>query len=382
MTSPPSTSRTGSAASPTAGTAERQRRRLRPGDGPGHRRRRLRRRRPTSTTAVAVAKDAFAELAAPRRWPSGAPGAVRVPRAAQRSARSDVAALITAEHGKVLSDAARRGDARAGGRRVRLRHPAPAQGRLLRERLDQGRRLLDPPAARRGRRSSRRSTSRPWCRCGSSRSRSRRGNTVVLKPSEKDPSRGAAAGRAVGRGGAARRACSTSSTATRRRSTALLEHPDVQSDLLRRLDADRPLRLRDRAPRTASGCRPWAARRTTWWCCPDADLDLAADAAVNAGFGSAGERCMAISALVAVEPVADELVAKIAERMATLRTGDGRRGCDMGPLVTARAPRQGAPPTSTPASTAGADAGRRRPRRRARRRRRTASGSARRCSTT
>jgi malonate-semialdehyde dehydrogenase (acetylating)/methylmalonate-semialdehyde dehydrogenase len=67
---------------------------------------------------------------------------------------------------------------------------------------------------------------------------------------------------------------------------------------------------------------------------PDADLDLAADAAVNAGFGSAGERCMAISALVAVEPVADELVAKIAERMATLRTGDGRKGADMGPLVT------------------------------------------------
>ena len=67
---------------------------------------------------------------------------------------------------------------------------------------------------------------------------------------------------------------------------------------------------------------------------PDADLDLAADAAVNAGFGSAGERCMAISALVAVGDVADALVAKIAERMATLRTGDGRRGCDMGPLVT------------------------------------------------
>ena len=67
---------------------------------------------------------------------------------------------------------------------------------------------------------------------------------------------------------------------------------------------------------------------------PDADLDLAADAAVNAGFGSAGERCMAISALVAVGDVADPLVAKISERMATLRTGDGRRGCDMGPLVT------------------------------------------------
>jgi malonate-semialdehyde dehydrogenase (acetylating)/methylmalonate-semialdehyde dehydrogenase len=55
---------------------------------------------------------------------------------------------------------------------------------------------------------------------------------------------------------------------------------------------------------------------------PDADLDLVADSMINAGFGSAGE------------PVADELIAKIVERMGKLRTGDGRRGCDMGPLVT------------------------------------------------
>jgi malonate-semialdehyde dehydrogenase (acetylating)/methylmalonate-semialdehyde dehydrogenase len=67
---------------------------------------------------------------------------------------------------------------------------------------------------------------------------------------------------------------------------------------------------------------------------PDADLDLAADAAVNAGFGSAGERCMAISAVVAVEPIAQDLVDKIRERTAGLTVGDGRRGCDMGPLVT------------------------------------------------
>lgn len=67
---------------------------------------------------------------------------------------------------------------------------------------------------------------------------------------------------------------------------------------------------------------------------PDADLDLAADQAVNAGFGSAGERCMAISALVAVGDIADTLVEKIAERARALRTGDGRRSCDMGPLVT------------------------------------------------
>ena len=67
---------------------------------------------------------------------------------------------------------------------------------------------------------------------------------------------------------------------------------------------------------------------------PDADLDLAADAMVNAGFGSAGERCMAISACVAVGPIADDLVAKIAERARTIKTGDGTRDADMGPLVT------------------------------------------------
>ncbi|MDT5177420.1 MAG: malonate-semialdehyde dehydrogenase (acetylating) / methylmalonate-semialdehyde dehydrogenase [Mycobacterium sp.] len=67
---------------------------------------------------------------------------------------------------------------------------------------------------------------------------------------------------------------------------------------------------------------------------PDADLDLAADAMINAGFGSAGERCMAISACVAVGPIADELVAKIADRAKGLKTGDGTRDSDMGPLVT------------------------------------------------
>ena len=50
---------------------------------------------------------------------------------------------------------------------------------------------------------------------------------------------------------------------------------------------------------------------------PDADLDLAADSAVNAGYGSAGERCMAISVLVAVGPIGDELVARIADRTRT-----------------------------------------------------------------
>ncbi len=68
---------------------------------------------------------------------------------------------------------------------------------------------------------------------------------------------------------------------------------------------------------------------------PDADLDLAADAAVSAGFGSAGERCMAVSALVAVDPVGDELVSRIRDRVANLRVGPGTdERSEMGPLVT------------------------------------------------
>jgi len=71
---------------------------------------------------------------------------------------------------------------------------------------------------------------------------------------------------------------------------------------------------------------------------PDADLDLVADQAVNAGFGAAGERCMAISVVLAVEPVADEIIEKITERIARLRIGNGAGvdgvEPDMGPLIT------------------------------------------------
>jgi malonate-semialdehyde dehydrogenase (acetylating)/methylmalonate-semialdehyde dehydrogenase len=69
---------------------------------------------------------------------------------------------------------------------------------------------------------------------------------------------------------------------------------------------------------------------------PDADLDAAADAAVSAGYGSAGERCMAISVVVAVDPVGDDLVDRIRSRAAALAVGDGADPKnEMGPLVTA-----------------------------------------------
>ena len=71
---------------------------------------------------------------------------------------------------------------------------------------------------------------------------------------------------------------------------------------------------------------------------PDADLDLVADQAVNAGYGAAGERCMAISVVLAVEPVADELIRKISDRIDRLRIGDGAGidgvEPDMGPLIS------------------------------------------------
>ncbi len=69
---------------------------------------------------------------------------------------------------------------------------------------------------------------------------------------------------------------------------------------------------------------------------PDADLDLVADQAINAGYGAAGERCMAISVVLAVEPVADALIEKITERIANLSIGNGASTPepDMGPLIT------------------------------------------------
>jgi malonate-semialdehyde dehydrogenase (acetylating)/methylmalonate-semialdehyde dehydrogenase len=68
---------------------------------------------------------------------------------------------------------------------------------------------------------------------------------------------------------------------------------------------------------------------------PDADMDLAADAAVSAGYGSAGERCMAISVVVTVGDAADRLLPKVMERIARLKTGPGTDpDSEMGPLIT------------------------------------------------
>ncbi|MFC5930691.1 CoA-acylating methylmalonate-semialdehyde dehydrogenase [Cryobacterium melibiosiphilum] len=158
------------------------------------------------------------------------------------------------------------------------------------------------------------------------------GNTVVLKPSEKDPSAAnwmAALFAEAGLPDGVFNVVHGDKEAV----DALLVHPDVQSISF---VGSTPIAKYIYETAAGHGKRVQAlgGAKNHMLVLPDADLDLAADAAVNAGFGSAGERCMAISVIVAVEPVTDDLITKITERMSGLRVGDGLRGCDMGPLIT------------------------------------------------
>ncbi|MFG2061106.1 CoA-acylating methylmalonate-semialdehyde dehydrogenase [Micromonospora sp. NPDC048871] len=159
------------------------------------------------------------------------------------------------------------------------------------------------------------------------------GNAVVLKPSEKDPSAALLLAEWFAEAGLPDGVLNVVN-GDKEAVDALLEHPAIKAVSF---VGSTPVAryVYQRATMAGKRVQALGGAKNHMVVLPDADLDLAADAAVNAGFGSAGERCMAISALVAVEPIADELVARIARRMAGLRTGDGRRGCDMGPLVTA-----------------------------------------------
>jgi malonate-semialdehyde dehydrogenase (acetylating)/methylmalonate-semialdehyde dehydrogenase len=158
------------------------------------------------------------------------------------------------------------------------------------------------------------------------------GNTVILKPSEKDPSAAnwmaelwAEAGLPAG----VFNVVHGDKVAVDR----LLGHPDIKAVSF---VGSTPVARYVYESATTNGKRVQAlgGAKNHMVVLPDADLDVAADAAVSAGFGSAGERCMAISVLVAVDPVADDLIARITKRISALTIGDGRRGTDMGPLVT------------------------------------------------
>ncbi|HEX3591040.1 MAG TPA: CoA-acylating methylmalonate-semialdehyde dehydrogenase [Pseudonocardiaceae bacterium] len=158
------------------------------------------------------------------------------------------------------------------------------------------------------------------------------GNTVLLKPSEKDPSAAnfmaelwAEAGLPAG----VFNVVHGDKVAVDR----ILDHPRIKAVSF---VGSTPIARYVYGRGTGNGKRVQAlgGAKNHMVVLPDADIGQAADAAVSAGFGSAGERCMAVSVVVAVGQTADPLVDAIRERMTGLRIGDGRRGCDMGPLVT------------------------------------------------
>ncbi|PKQ36127.1 MAG: methylmalonate-semialdehyde dehydrogenase (CoA acylating) [Actinobacteria bacterium HGW-Actinobacteria-11] len=163
------------------------------------------------------------------------------------------------------------------------------------------------------------------------------GNAVVLKPSEKDPSAAlwlaalwAEAGLPEG--------VFTVLQGDKQAVDGLLESPDVPSISF---VGSTPIAqyIYETASRNGKRVQALGGAKNHMLVLPDADLDLVADQAVNAGFGAAGERCMAVSVVLAVDPVADELIERIRERIAALRIGDGAGGVDgepdMGPLITA-----------------------------------------------
>jgi malonate-semialdehyde dehydrogenase (acetylating)/methylmalonate-semialdehyde dehydrogenase len=158
------------------------------------------------------------------------------------------------------------------------------------------------------------------------------GNTVVLKPSEKDPTASLWLARLWAEAGlppGVFNVLQGDKTVV----DELLTNPAIKSISF---VGSTPIAQYVYATATATGKRVQAlgGAKNHAVILPDADLDLAADAMVNAGFGSAGERCMAISACVAVGPIADDLIAKITERTTGLKIGDGTKDSDMGPLVT------------------------------------------------
>lgn len=158
------------------------------------------------------------------------------------------------------------------------------------------------------------------------------GNTVILKPSEKVPSAAIWIAELLTEAGLPEGVFNVVN-GDKEAVDAVLEHPDVRSISF---VGSTPIAhyVYEAGAKNGKRVQALGGAKNHMLVLPDADLDLVADSAVNAGFGSAGERCMAISVLVAVEPVAEELIDKITERMANIKVGDGRRACDMGPLVT------------------------------------------------
>ena len=159
------------------------------------------------------------------------------------------------------------------------------------------------------------------------------GNTFVLKPSEKDPSASMLIADLLKQAGLPD-GCFNVVHGDKVAVDRLLEHPDVAAISF---VGSTPIARYIYETGTRNGKRVQAlgGAKNHMLVLPDADLDMAADAAISAGYGSAGERCMAISVVLAMDSIADELVAKIAERIPSITVGPGSDvSSEMGPLIT------------------------------------------------
>ncbi|TJZ55890.1 CoA-acylating methylmalonate-semialdehyde dehydrogenase [Streptomyces piniterrae] len=159
------------------------------------------------------------------------------------------------------------------------------------------------------------------------------GNTFVLKPSEKVPSAALKLAELAAEAGLPDGVLNIVN-GDKVAVDAILEHPDIAAVSF---VGSTPIARYIHTTGTANGKRVQAlgGAKNHMLVLPDADLDLAADSAINAAYGSAGERCMAISVVVAVGDTADPLIGKIKERADKLRIGPGDDpASEMGPLIT------------------------------------------------
>jgi malonate-semialdehyde dehydrogenase (acetylating)/methylmalonate-semialdehyde dehydrogenase len=160
------------------------------------------------------------------------------------------------------------------------------------------------------------------------------GNTFVLKPSEKDPSVPMFLAELLHNAGVPD-GCFNVIQGDKEAVDAILDHPDVAAVSF---VGSTPIARYIYETGTRNGKRVQAlgGAKNHMLVLADADLDMAADAAVSAAYGSAGERCMAISVVLAADAVADDLVAKISERIPAITVGPGvEPDSQMGPLITA-----------------------------------------------
>jgi len=159
------------------------------------------------------------------------------------------------------------------------------------------------------------------------------GNTFVLKPSEKDPSAAlfmAELLRKAGLPDGVFNVVHGDKVAVDR----ILDHPDIEAVSF---VGSTPIASYIYSTGTANGKRVQAlgGAKNHMVVLPDADINMAADAAVSAAYGSAGERCMAISVVVAVGGVGDKLIEAVKERLPKLKVGPGTDpAAEMGPLIT------------------------------------------------